>query len=218
MGSIDLGGYKWERREQSMRLRDQGSILDGLVDQEGDYIVSCGGVRQSYILEARRGETVKRYPHIEHFKEVCFPMFELANAKEKKAAMNFVRKFGMPNGYHEIELKEFLRLASKYLNVLTDRQRSRSKSLTLSPMPRLTQYVDTDGKACSVVRSFTGFCSLELMELVRLEREFKQCAFCNKWYALVRRGGKGRGGHGADELRFCNYDSNCRQKHAATSI
>lgn len=216
-GSIDLGGYKWERREQSMRLRDQGSILDGLVDQEGDYIVSCGGVRQSYILEARRGETVKRYPHNEHFKEVCFPMFELANAKlckykKKQAAMNFVRKFGMPNGYHEIELEEFLGLASKYLNVLG------SKSLTVDPSPRQAEHIDTDGQASTRAKTFMDFCTLELMELVQLEREFKQCAFCNKWYALVRRGGKGRGGHGADELRFCNYDTNCRQKHAATSI
>jgi hypothetical protein len=180
VGSIDLGGYKWERREQSMRLRDQGSILD-LVDQEGDYIVPRGGV----ILEACRGVTVKYAPHRGHISERCIPTLELANAvlcedKEKNAAIDFVHKFGMPNGYHEIELQEFHRLAFRYDNALTAR-RSGSQSLTLSPMPRLTQYVN-NGKACSVVRSFTGFCSLELMELVRLEREFKQCAFCNKWY------------------------------------
>ena len=181
-----------------------------------------GGVRQDYVLEACRGVTVKYAPHRGHISERCFPTLELANAvlfedKEKNAAIDFVHKFGMPNGYHEIELQEFHRLAFKYANALTAR-RSGSQSLTLSPMPRLTQYVDADGKASSVVRSFTGFCSLELMELVQRDREFSQCDFCRKWYALERRRGKGRGRHGAHELRFCNYDSNCRQKHAATSI
>ena len=98
-----------------------------------------GGVRQDYILEACRGVTVKYAPHRGHISERCFPTLELANAvlfedKEKNAAIDFVHKFGMPNGYHEIELQEFHRLAFKYVNALTAR-RSGSQSLTLSPMP-----------------------------------------------------------------------------------
>jgi hypothetical protein len=217
-GSIDLGGYKWERREPSTPLPGQGTIFDQ--ELGGQYIVSCGGVRQDYTLEARRGVTVKRYPHKEHFRERCFPMLELANAglcepKEKDAAMEFVRKFGTPNGYHEIELEEFLRLAFTYLNVLSDSQRSGSMSLTVDPSPRDVKYIDADGQVSASAKTFIGFCHLELMELVRLGREFKQCEFCNKWYALARQSGKGRGRHSGRELRFCNYGS-CRQKSAAT--
>lgn len=200
-----MGSYRWELREGEKT--------------SDNYIVPNGGENRHYVLELLR----ERSWIIEPFRqpERCYPIFDLANALldeaiEKELALAFVERYGLPNDYTEMSLKEFHKLAWKYDEFFTKLSRGEVKTLTISPPPRQQRFDNVDGNSWHRVESFKGLCLIQAQALYELRREIRRCDFCKKWYALERTRGAGRGAASPDQLRFCPY-GRCRQKAKATN-
>lgn len=221
----DIGGYKLERRYPcaSSGSRFKGTLLEKVPEKEHDVIVPCRRDRRPVMLVSTGGDT-KRYGPTRG-EQRCFPTFDLANAairsgaeseaEEEAKALDFVRLYGPPNGAKEITYDWFDRIAFSHLNLLIAIQKGGAQAVAIRP--RFKKSIDSDGRVCIEAENFLHFCALELMELIELGREIRECEYCGRWYALNRRSGRGRGRAGATALRFCPYGT-CRQKSHTTRV
>jgi hypothetical protein len=211
-GLIDPKGYKWELRPR--RLNPDPGSVGTLIDTEyeGEFIVSRSGRTELYHLRHDAGITKKH--RLGQARECC-PAMDLANAaylsskysqvlikkKKKEKALAFINAFGMPHGYHEIELEEFHNLVTHQHHILT--QLHCSNGVT-HPRSKHIEKIAKNGQIHHLADTLIGFCNLELKELIRLGRILEPCEFCGAWCM-----------HRRSSARFCRY-GNCRQKHNVT--